>query len=505
MNYSEFTLWLLPELILLLTALAVIGFGCLRRKSADAGTPDRVGFSAILSGIGLVLAGGVLLFISAEGRLADGALVLDPLTRLFKLVLIVLSLVAVGFLRESPPIRHSAENFAMLLFATIGLLLVVGTEELLVLFLALELAALSLYVMVGFTKSDPRSAEAAFKYFIFGSVAAAFLLYGFSLIFGYTGSSDLPGIGLALRNESMEPILAVGLVMALVGFGFKAASVPFHLWSPDVYQGAPVPAAALIASGSKVAGFFILAKFLLLGFSGAEGAAGWGAFAAGWVPLIAVMAALSMVVGNLAALAQTSVRRLLAYSGIGHAGFMLIALMAATPEALSALLFYVVIYAFATLGAFGVVTVVLRNCHGDHITDFVGMGKRAPFLSLCMLFFFASLAGLPPLAGFFGKFFLFTSAMGAPSAEGGLPGMLWLVLLALFMSAVSLYYYLKVVQQMFFAPIPADSTLGPVVCSRTLVWIVALLAAAVFILGCVPDLLLAPIERALAMFPMPAP
>lgn len=493
MNYLEFTTFLLPEIILLLAALAAIGFSCSRRGNPE-NTSRTATISAAVSGGGILVAAAVLLFLPQEGRLLGGTLVLDPLNNLFKLVLLAMSFVGVLLLRETPPARHTGENFGLLLFAAIGMMLVVSAEELLVIFLGLELTSLSLYILVGFSKSDIRSAEAALKYFLFGSISAAFLLFGLSLIYGFTGSTGLTEIGAAMQGAEMEPILGVGLAMILVGFGFKVSAVPFHLWAPDVYQGAPTPAAALIASGSKVAGFFILAKILLLGFAGMEGSAGWSGFQAGWVPLVGIMAALSMVVGNLAALAQKNVRRLLAYSGIGHAGFILTALLAATPSALNAVLFYLVIYGVATLGAFGVVAVVIRNRGRDNLSDFAGMSRQAPLLSFCMLVFLVSLAGLPPLAGFFGKFQLFTSAMGAQSVAGTQPGMLWLVLLALFMSAVSLYYYLLVLKQIYFAEASANEPdLRP---SATTNWVCAALALTTFALGVYPELLLAPIRLA---------
>lgn len=498
MNYLQFTLLLLPEIVLLVTALAVLGAG-FRRGPSGGKESVRPVLLAVLSAGGLVIAGALLIWVMPQdgGRVLGGMLVVDPLSNLFKVILLGMALVGVILLMENPPARHAAENFAMLLFVILGLMLIVGTEELLVLFLGLELTALSLYVLVGFNKTDPRSAEAALKYFLFGGIAAAFLLFGFSLIYGVTGGTDLARIGVVLQTEPLEPILMAGLVMTLAGFGFKVAAVPFHLWTPDVYQGAPVPAAALVASGSKVAGFFILAKVLLLGFAGLEGSAGWGAFEAGWVPLIVVLAALSMVLGNLAALAQQSVRRLLAYSGIGHAGFMLAALAAATPDAIGSVLFYSVIYGLATLGAFGVVAVVLRCRGGDRLSDFAGLSARAPLLSLCMAVFLISLAGLPPLAGFFGKFYLFTSTMGAQAVPGAQPGLLWLVLLALLMSAISLYYYLVVLKQIYFAREPEDA---PAVSSFwPTLWTCAVLAVATLVLGCCPEILLGPIRAALGV------
>lgn len=487
MNYLEFTTFLLPEIILLITALAVIGLGFVCQNTASStATPNKL--SAAISTIGILLAGAVLLFLSPEGNILGSMIVLDPLTRLFKVALLGMTLISALLLLENRPTHYGAENFAMLLFAAIGMLLIIGTEELLMIFVGLELTGLALYTLVGFAQNDKRSAEAALKYFLFGSVAAGFLLYGLSLIFGVSGSTELRLIGKAFQKGIPDPILTAGLAMALAGFGFKVAAVPFHLWSPDVYQGAPPPAAAFIASGSKVAGFFILAKVVLLGFAGLEGSAGWGNFAPGWVPMIGLLAALSMVVGNLAALVQQSVRRLLAYSGIGHAGFILLALMAGTPFAFMAMLFYVVIYGIATLGAFGIVAVVLRSRNGDSLKDFAGMGKDSPLLAFCMVVFLASLAGLPPLAGFFGKFYLFTSAIGADKS------LIWLVILALFMSAVSLYYYLLVVKQIFFAS-ASDKT--PTIHASCLTnWVCFALALVTIGLGCFPELLLHPIRVA---------
>lgn len=490
MNYLEFCYHLLPEILVLLTALALIGLGCTGDRSSA--TPSSWAMTAIAS-VGLAGAIAALIWGSLAVRLFDGMLVIDPLTRLFKGILLGMTLVVVGFLHDSrgdngAEASGRAENLALLLFSALGLMVVVGTEELLVLFLGLELASLAFYVLVSFSQSDARSAEAGWKYFFFGSVAAAFLLFGLSFIFGATGSGDLRVIGGSLRIQSAEPILLVGLAFALMGFGFKVAAVPFHLWAPDVYAGAPPPAAAFIASGSKVAGFFILGKVLLLGFVGVEGSAGWGGFASGWAPLIAVLAALSMVVGNLAALAQTSVRRLLAYSGIGQAGFILATLVAAGKETLPAILFYSVIYGIATLGAFGVVGVVLRFRGGDRLADFAGLGRESPVLSSAMALCLISLAGLPPLAGFFGKFYLFTATMRGP-------GLLWLVVLALFMSAVSLYYYLGIVKQMFIEQPPATAT--KVVPSLLQSALCVALGLSLIVLGCFPNLLLGPLAMVL--------
>jgi NADH-quinone oxidoreductase subunit N len=272
--------------------------------------------------------------------------------------------------------------------------------------------------------------------------------------------------------------------MTVIGFGFKVAAVPFHLWAPDAYEGAPTPSAAFIASGSKVASFFIFAKIMLLGFAGAEGSGAWKAYVPGWVPVIALVAALSLVLGNLAALAQSSVKRLLAYSAIAHAGYMLLGVMADNSTGVASLVFYVITYALTTVGTFGIVALV-EQTSGDKITDFAGLSRRAPVVALCLFILVLSLAGIPPLAGFFGKFYLFIAAAGAGKLNLGL---LWIVILALAMSCVSLYYYLKVLKQAYVAPAHEGAT--PIKAEVSTVIALGALTLTIVVLGCFPNLLL---------------
>jgi NADH-quinone oxidoreductase subunit N len=298
-------------------------------------------------------------------------------------------------------------------------------------------------------------------------MSAGFLLFGISLLYGLSGSLALVDIAAAVSKVPGDPLLAVAMVMLLAGFGFKIAAAPFHMWAPEVYQGAPTSSAALIASSSKVASFFALFIVFSVGLPGA-----------GWVPVVALIAALSMLWGNLAAIAQTSVRRLLAYSAIGHAGYMLIAVVVHSQQSMAALVYYVITYALATVGAFA----VLSALEGvDNIADFAGLGKRAPGVAFCLLVFLLSLAGIPPLAGFFGKFYVFVSALGQPR-------LVWLVLLALAMSVVSFYYYLKVLKQAYVSEPAVDAPAIDVpLGTRLALWITA---ALVILLGCLPDLLL---------------
>ena len=475
-NYAEIFQLVIPETIVVITALAVLGFNLMAKGSAER-------ISAALSCLGCLLA---IIWISLapnHGNLLDGMLVVDPLTQFMKQVLLGLTIFTAIISIQTKFTQHIGEYFALLLLATVGMMFLVSSENLLMIFVSLELISLSLYVMVAFKKECIQSAEAALKYFLFGGMSAAFTLFGLSLIYGLSGEINLSAIAAKLNGQTADPLFLVALVMTLIGFGFKIAAVPFHLWAPDAYQGAPTPTASFIAAGSKVASFFILAKILLLGFSGAEGSGAWRNFSSGWIPVIATMAALSMVLGNLAAISQSSVKRLLAYSAIAHGGYALVAIAANHPNAVGSLLYYVITYAVTVLGAFAVVAVVERNSDGDKLSDFAGLSQRAPVLSACMMVFMLSLAGIPPLAGFFGKFYVFADALRYGASDLGL---LWLVILAIGTSAISLYYYLQVLKQIYVAK---SSATGPLDIAMPVQAAIVILALVVVILGCLPNLL----------------
>ena len=311
---------LAPEAILVVTALVVLGFGL----SASAEKMRPLLTRLTLFG-GLVAAADLYLY-PVNACLQDGMVVIDPIGRIFKLAILGLSFITVIISAASPVRRHFAEYLALILFSTIGMMLLAGTEDLLMIFIALELTSISLYVLTAYHKKSAASAEAGLKYFLIGGVSAAFLLFGLSFIYGVGGTMSLRKLAVIAPQLANDPLMLAGIVLTLVGVGFKVAAVPFHLWAPDVYEGAPTPTAALVASGSKVAGIFILAKLLALGFGGTIGMAAWSQFRPGWLPVLAIMAALSIVLGNLAALVQTNVKRLLAYSAIAHSGLKLRAL-----------------------------------------------------------------------------------------------------------------------------------------------------------------------------------
>ncbi len=492
MSYLELLKLTAPETILVVAAFLALTADVLAMRGQPVRYRLMVG--AAVSGLGCAAAIFWLANIPAHGNFWNGSglLVVDPLTTLVKQVLLVLTIFTVLLSLESSFTRHVGEYFALLLLATVGMMFLVSTEDILMIFISLELLSLSLYVLTAFNKQNVKSAEAALKYFLFGGMAAAFTLFGLSLLYGLTGATNLGQIAAVLKGKGLDPLLIVALVMVVIGFGFKVAAAPFHLWAPDAYQGAPTPSAAFIASGSKVASFFIFAKVMMLGFAGTEGSGAWRNFVSGWLPLLATLAALSMILGNLAAIVQSSLRRLLAYSAIAHAGYMLLGILADGERGVASLLYYAATYGLTTLGAFGVVSVVEERAGEEKLSAFAGLGRRAPVLSFCMLIFMLSLAGIPPLAGFFGKFYLFAAVMAADPKNLGL---LWLVVLAVAMSAVSLYYYLQVLKQIYVAEAAADTPQIRVPLARQVG--ISLLAAAVLGLGSAPEVLVDRIIQAI--------
>jgi NADH-quinone oxidoreductase subunit N len=509
MSYLELLKLALPEAVVTITALVVLAIGLTsRRATVVAGvspskpptsasvTAASTGWCSLFAAFGIAIAIAAVLVLPRNASLFGGMLVVTPLTSLFKIICLALAFFTVCLVRSEKSLRHPGEYLAIILLATVGLMLLVGSEELLMIFIGLELLGLSLYVMAAFDKTDVRSAEAGLKYFLFGSTASAFTLFGISLIYGMSGSTGLAAISDKLAATPVQPLLATGIIMTLIGFAFKIAAAPFHLWAPDAYQGAPIPSAAFIASGSKVASFVVLGKIVLVGFGPVQGSSAWHAMTAGWSPVLAVLAALSILIGNVVALAQTNVRRLLAYSAVAHAGYTLLGLVAGSRDGFSATLFYAAVYAITLVGAFGVVAVVRGETGGDDLKNFSGLATRAPLLAGCMAVFMLSLAGIPPLAGFFGKFYLFSAALRA----GGNYGLLWLIALALFGSFVSLYYYLIVLKAIFVDEPSLETSSSPDRSSSDLLQriTVAVLAAAVLLLGLMPDTLAARILAALS-------
>jgi NADH-quinone oxidoreductase subunit N len=488
LSYSELLGHLAPEIIVTITALVALGVDLLFMREEPL--RNRFWVCAGFASVGCAIAGAWLMVVGqfGHGELSGmlGAMFTDdPLTRVVKVALLVLTICTMVISVEGKFTNHVGEYIALILMATVGMMLLTSAVDLLMIFLALELTSLSLYTLAAFNKHNVKSIEAALKYFLFGGMAAAFTLFGLSFVYGLAGTTNLTAIATSLGGQrALDPLLLMALVMTVIGFGFKIAAAPFHLWAPDAYEGAPTPSAALIASGSKLASFFIFAKVMLVAFKSANGSAAWQDTASGWIPVLAILAALSMALGNFAALAQPNVRRLLAYSAIAHSGYALLGILANDPRGISALIFYMITYGLTVVGAFGVVSVVEQSAGGSGMADFAGLSRREPVVSFCMMIFMLSLAGIPPLAGFFGKVYLFTAAAGgAPNL-----GLIWLVIFAIATSAISLYYYLQVLKQIYVAPLAAGR--GEIQTPLTSKVILCALAIGVVLLGCAPGLLL---------------
>jgi NADH-quinone oxidoreductase subunit N len=423
-----------------------------------------------------------------------------------EVAILVLTAITLLLLIETSFTRNPGEYVSVVLMAAAGGLIISAAQDLLVIFVGLELLSLGLYILTAFAKQSGKSAEAAIKYYLFGGMSAAFLLFGFSYLYGLTGSTNLPKVVLGTYMASANgatPLFLIALVMIAAGLGFKIAAVPFHLWAPDTYEGAPAPAAAFIASVSKVASFALLISIShailwwpsMLHMTGGRvtfTVSPPGAplphyatsFITTWPMILMVLSVLSMIFGNLAALAQTSVRRLLAYSAIAHAGYILLGLafFSWSNAGAQAILYYIVTYGLTTIGAFGVVGVVERATGSDKLDAFLGLHKRNPLLAAVLLVLFLSLAGIPPLVGFWAKFNLFAAVL----AIGAGPVPFALVALAIAFSAVSLYYYLQVLKRAYVMPASDESPIR--VHPVTLVVLVAI-TATVLALGCFPALL----------------
>ena len=339
---------------------------------------------------------------------------------------------------------HAGAYYALILLATAGMVALTIANDFMTIFIAIEILSLALYILAGFNRKDARSGEAALKYFLLGAFASGFLLYGIALIYGATGTTNLEALARGILPMSVslpfKPLLPIGVGLLLVGFGFKVALVPFHMWTPDVYQGAPTPVTAFMSVGTKAAAFVALIRVL----------AALPAHEQPWLLALAILAVLTMTLGNLAALHQTSLKRMLAYSSIAHAGYILIGLAAGNQKGLEGALYYLLAYTFMTLGAFTVVLAVQRREENDvSIERLHGMSSRQPVLAVLMAIFMFSLAGIPPLAGFFAKLYVFSGAVEA--------GLTWLAVIGVINSAIGAFYYLRVTVSIFMTD-PAAGT-----------------------------------------------
>jgi NADH-quinone oxidoreductase subunit N len=427
MNYQL----LLPHVFLFLWAiiLFVVDFVTKEKK-------HNLSYVALL-GIVITI---VLVLTSPKGELFGGMFLADSFSAFFNLIFLL-----TGFLTIASSVEvakrfqsNQGEYFGLILLSLVGMMFLACAGELLTLYVSLELATIPLFVLASYRKDELKSSEAGLKYLILGAVSSALLLYGIGLVYGLTGTTFLSQVKSNLivgflSGGGIGPALALGMIFMIAGFGFKLALVPFHMWVPDVYEGAPTPITAFLSVASKAAG---IAAFLRVFYQA------FLLFQADWVMLMAVLAALAMIIGNIIALLQDNIKRMLAYSSIAQIGYILLGVVAVTARGASSVAFYTFVYLFANMGAF-IAAIAFNNATGsDQIKDYAGLSRRSPALAAMMAVFMLSLVGIPPLAGFVGKYYLFSAAIQQ--------GYIWLVIVAILTSVISLYYYVGVVRQMYF-------------------------------------------------------
>ncbi len=428
----------LPIIVLLVWAMLVL--------LVDLGIPaNRKGITAVLAAVGLAFSFGLTLAQTGQSLLAfNGMAVVDGFAVLLNVIFLLSGIAGVALAHDYLKRMESSrgEYYVLLLFSIGGMMLMSYANDLIVVFLALELLSIPLYILSAMMHQNPRSEEAGLKYFLLGTFSSAFVLYGVALMYGATARTDLPGIIAAVTGAPANmPLFVAGAALLLVGFGFKVAAVPFHMWTPDVYQGAPSPLTGFMSVGAKAAGFAALMRVFITALPG---------IAVDMTPILVGLAALTMIVGNIIAVGQNNIKRMLAYSSIAHAGYMLMAFVPygnsqVSADAVASLLFYLVSYAFTSLGAWAVVVALEgREGRGLQMQDYSGLGRKYPWLAVPMVIFMLSFTGIPPTLGFWGKFYLFRTAV-----QGGFTG---LALVGLLTSLVSAYYYLRVVVFMYFRP-----------------------------------------------------
>jgi len=416
----------LPEIILTVTGLLII--------LADSFASDKrsVAFTGFV-GTAAALVAAVTLFGNSE-PIWRNMIYVDDFAVFFKVVFLSVLLALFLFSGEYLEKRRVkvGEFYALSAFATLGAMLVAASYNLITIYLGLELLTISSYVLAGMLKTDPRSGEASLKFFLVGALTSGVVLYGISLLYGLAGSTDLRQVAGVIAGGENSALAVAATVFLIAGFGFKVAAVPFHMWAPDAYDGAPTPVSAFLITASEAAGFAALLRILLVGL---------GPVTAHWQLAVAILAAVTMTYGNVTAILQTRTKRMLAYSAIAQAGYVLVGVAVATQASVSAMLFYLLAYAFMTVGAFAVVIFLSNHIPGEEIDDFKGLARRAPGFALAMVVLLVSLVGIPPTAGFFGKFVLFRSAVEA--------GFTWLAQLMVLNSVISVPYYYRVIRNMY--------------------------------------------------------
>ncbi len=426
---------LLPIIVLVVWALALLLVDLFIPK-------ERKGLTAILAAAGLALTMGICLSQTGQTSVGfNGMVVLDGFSTFISILLLFSALMGIslayGYLKRMDIER--GEYYSLILFSVVGMMLMAQAADLIVVFIALELLSIPLYVLAAFATKNASSEEAGIKYFLLGAFSGGFVVYGIALVFGATGTTAIAGIAAASAAGTASPaLLLAGSALILVGFGFKIAAAPFHMWTPDVYQGAPTPVTAFMAAGAKIAGFAALMRIFSTAFP---------SLAVDLTPVLAILSALTMIVGNIAAVSQKNIKRMLAYSSIAHAGYILMAFVAfgnpeVAPTAIAAGIFYLVTYALTNFGSWGIVIALEEeNGKGLEIDDYAGLGQKNPLMAVAMTVFMLSLIGIPPTLGLIGKFYLFSAVIAAD--------FYWLAIVGIITSLISAFYYLRVVVTMY--------------------------------------------------------
>jgi len=464
---SSMIMAILPELLLLTLGLLVLIFDILWKKKEDGRK------------LGWLTAGGLLFVLVLSAFLAKpavstevfgGMIRYDMLGFVFKMLFIFGAMLTTLFMMDSEKLGNRGESYILLLVATIGMSLMASASDLIMLYLAIETTSIPMYVLAGFMRDDKKSTEAGLKYLLFGAMASTVMLYGFSLIFGFTGTTAIAAI------TGFSPILALGvIVLIMVGIAFKISLAPFHFWAPDVYEGAPTPITGFLSTASKAAGFAVLMR-LFIGLFPAT-----GEFADDWTMIMAVLATVTMTVGNVVALSQTNIKRMLAYSSIAHAGYALVGVVSvakldAGELGVGSVTFYLIAYVMTNLAAFGIIAAFSKVAGSDEISAYAGMSRRNSGLALAMLVAFLSLTGMPPFGGFVAKVFVFAAAVEA--------GMIWLAIVGILNSIVGLYYYLTFLKVVYLHRMEGENEEAhPIPLTRPYAIALTVLSFAILLIG----------------------
>lgn len=426
----------MPEILMTAFALIVLLIDLLiKRKEIVA--------LVSIAGVALI----ALSLVGSSGATFGGMYIADGYSMFFKFIFFINVILSVLISMKYIIIEkiNYGEYYSLILFSTLGMMIMASAADLIVLYLGLELMALSTYILAGFIRHEARSSEAALKYFLLGAFSSAFLLYGISIIYGLTGTTDISAIAAFVSEKglSSNSALLLSVLMLTVAFGFKIAAAPFHMWAPDVYEGAPTSITAFMSVGPKAAGFAVLGRVFMIAFASVK---------LDWTTILAILSILTMGIGNIVALSQTNIKRMLAYSSIAHAGYALLGIISANNEGIASMMNYLMIYAFMNIGAFAVI-IMLRSegFRGENIHDYEGLAKHHPLAAALMLIFMFSLTGIPPTAGFIGKLYVFLAAINA--------GYTWLVVIAVIFSAISAFFYLRIVMFMYMRDPKMEVTL----------------------------------------------